>query len=135
MVIVKVPENREDEMLQKFCDSSAFTLECVDISSKEGKKSLEELEKVARKTGFGEKDFVVYTFKGNVMNRCYGLTESNAYPENCTFAVIPGYYDFGVKQVVGARWFDDIVANNVIKQHAIETGLEPDFDIKTQEEN
>ena len=124
MALVKVPENREEEMLNEFCDSSAFTFEGLDITNKKG---MADLEKVLRENGYNQKDFVVYWFKGSVMNRCYGLTGSNAYKDDLTFAVIPNYYNPLIKLSCGARWFDDIVANNAIRQNAINSGLEPDY--------
>lgn len=125
MALAKVPENREAEFLQEFCDKSMFTFEGLDISDKKGIKNL---EKVLRDTGYPEKHFVAYWFKGEVMNRIYGLTDTNAYPDDLTFLVIPEYYNPIVKLKLGARWFDDIVANNSIRQHGIDTGLEPDYD-------
>lgn len=124
MSLVKVPENREDEFLQMFCDNSMFTFEGLDITDKKG---LKELEKVLRDTGYNKKEFIMYHFAGSVMNRCYGLTGDNAYPDDLTFVVIPEYYNPMVKIQIGARWFDDIVASNSIRQHAQDTGLEPDF--------
>ena len=61
------------------------------------------------------------------MNRCYGLTGNNAYSDDLTFAVIPNYYNPMIKLLVGARWFDDIVANNSIRQNAINSGTKPDY--------
>ena len=124
MALVKVPENREEEMLNEFCDASAFTFEGLDITNKKG---MADLEKTLRENGYNQKDFVVYWFKGSVMNRCYGLTGSNAYKDDLTFAVIPNYYNPLIKLSCGARWFDDIVANNAIRQNAINSGLEPDY--------
>lgn len=124
MALVKVPENREEELLQEFCDSSAFTFEGLDITDKQG---MADLEKTLRENGYEQKDFVIYWFKGSVMNRCYGLTGNNAYSDDLTFAVIPNYYNPMIKLLVGARWFDDIVANNSIRQNAINSGTKPDY--------
>ena len=124
MALAQVPENREAEFLQEFCDKSMFTFEGLDISDKAGMK---KLEKLLRETGYNEKHFVAYWFKGSAMNKHYGLTDSNAYPDDLTFLVIPEYYNPIVKIRIGARWFSDIVANNSIRQHAIDTGLEPDY--------
>ena len=124
MVLAKVPEGREDEMLIGFCQSSAFTFEGLDITDKKG---LKQMEKYLRETGFEKKDMLGLYFKGSVMNRVYGLTESNAYPDDLTFLVIPDYYNPIVKLQLGARWFDDIVANNQIRQNAINGGIEPDY--------
>lgn len=124
MALVKVPENREDEMLQQFCNTSALTFEGLDI---EDKHNVKQLEKLCREAGWEDKNFYAYWFKGSVMNRCYGLTEDNAYPEDLTFVVVPGLYNPVFKITVGARWFDDIVANNIIKQNAINFGTDPDY--------
>lgn len=124
MALVKVPENREDEFLQMFCDNSMFTFEGLNISDKKGMK---ELEAFLRETGYEKENFIAYYFSGSVMNRCYGLTDNNAYSDNITFVVIPEYYNPMVKLQIGARWFDDIVANNAIRQNAINAGLEPDY--------
>ena len=128
MNLVKVPENRESEMLKEFLDSSAFTFEGIDIQSKEGKGNLKKLEEILYKTGYNEKHCYGYWFTGDVMNRAFRLTDSNAYPDDLTFLVIPNYYNPIVKLEVGARWFDDIVASNSIKQNALAYGHEPDFD-------
>ena len=66
-----------------------------------------------------------YIFDGRTMNRLYGLTQENAYPDNLKFVSIdldnwsslnrlPKY-----KQEVKARWLDDIVSNNDKKQEIV----------------
>ena len=63
-----------------------------------------------------------YIIKGKTMNQLYGLTGNNAYPddtnivsikledmENYTAIIIPRFN-------IGARWFDDIVANNAARE-------------------
>lgn len=125
MALVKVPENREAEMLQEFCSKSMFTFEGLDISNK---KDMKRLEEHMRDNGYTEKDFLAYWFKGKVMNECYRLTGDNAYQDDLTFVVIPNFYNPVFKLAVGARWFDDIVANNSIRQNALDTGLEPDYE-------
>lgn len=125
MAMIKVPENREAEMLQEFCDNSAFTFEGLDITNKQDVKKLEQF--IREQGGYDKEHFVAYWFKGSVMNRCYGLTGDNAYSDDLTFVVIPDFYNPGFKMAVGARWFDDIVANNCIKQHALDTGCDPDY--------
>ena len=124
MTAVKVPEGRENEFLSMFYNESMFTFEGLDISNKSNRKEMEEF---FLKNGYNEKEFLCYYFSGSVMNRVFGLTDDNAYSDDLTFVVIPNYYNPIVKMAVGARWFDDIVASNCIKQHAIDTGLEPDY--------
>lgn len=128
MALAKVPDNREVEFLNEFCANSMFTFEGIDISSKDGKRSIKNLEELLRATGYNEKEFVGYHFTGEVMNRNYGLTGNNAYPDDITFLVIPNYYNPEVKKKVKARWFSDIVANNTIKQNAVRFNQNPDYD-------
>ena len=124
MTIVKVPEGRVEEFLTMFTENSCFTFEGLDLSDKESNKLM---ERDFRAAGFTEKDFIVYVLKGATMNDYYGLTDSNAYNPELTIAVIPNFYNPILKMIVEARWFDDIVASNCIKQNAIKTGLEPDY--------
>ena len=62
--------------------------------------------------------FEFYTWKGELMNRVYQLTGSNAYPEDLNFVSIPlnMFKDIGklamLKLQYRARWLDDIVDNN-----------------------
>lgn len=133
MKFVKVPENREEEHLKEFENNSTFTFEGIDIKDKSGAKDFEKLAR--EKAGFKEKEMIGYWFKGSVMNRVYGLTESNAYPEDLTFLAIPNLYNPVFKMMIGARWFDDIVHNNSIKQRAVDTGVDPDFDYVEEEED
>lgn len=126
MKLIKVPDDRM-EMLEEFCSKSMFTFEGIDIlNSGDG---LKEFEKLIREHGYEKDELIGYWFKGKLMNEAYGLTGSNAYPNDLTFLVIPDFYNPIFKLEVGARWFDDIVANNSIKQNAQDTGLDPDFDV------
>ena len=125
MTIVKVPEGRVEEFLTMFTENSCFTFEGLDLSDKESNKLM---ERDFRAAGFTEKDFIVYVLKGSTMNDYYGLTDSNAYNPELTIAVIPNFYNPILKLIVGARWFDDIVASNSIKQNAINYSHEPDYD-------
>ena len=124
MTIVKVPEGRVEEFLTMFTENSCFTIEGLDLSDKESNKLM---ERDFRAAGFTEKDFIVYVLKGAIMNDYYGLTDSNAYNPELTIAVIPNFYNPMFKLLIGARWFDDIVASNSIKQNAINYSHEPDY--------
>lgn len=130
--IVKVPENREEEFVSNFYNTSAFTFEGIDLSNK---KENEKMEKAFREAGFKEKDFVIFTLTGKVMNRIFSLTEANAYPDDITIAVIPNFYDPIFKLQVGARWFDDIVCNNRIRQNEINCGVKDTLEDYGYEEN
>lgn len=126
MKLIKVPNDRV-EMLEDFCSNSMFTFEGIDIESDEGKEGLVQLELELRKAGYKKDEMVGYYFKGKLMNEAYGLTGSNAYQDDLTFLVIPEFYNPMFKLAVGARWFDDIVANNSIRQNAIKCDIDPDF--------
>ena len=132
MKFVKVPENREEEHLKEFENTSAFTFEGIDLSDK---SNVVQFEQAARKAGFTEKHMIGYWFKGSVMNRVYRLSGTNAYPEDLTFLVIPNLYNPIFKMMIGARWFDDIVHNNSIKQRAVDTGVDPDYDYVEKEDS
>lgn len=125
MGFAKIPEAREVEFLQDFFSKSAFTLEGVDISTKELRK---EVEKCFRAAGYDRKNFEAFYFTGSVMNKHYGLTGDNAYPDDLTFVVVPEFYSIPAKVALKGRWFDDIVCNNHIRQQALDTGLEPDYE-------
>ena len=65
----------------------------------------------------------VYVIEGSLMNREYGLTGDNAYPEtDCTILCIK--LDDMEKPMavtlprftVGGRWFDDVVDNNARRE-------------------
>lgn len=114
MVLVKVPENREEEMLKEFFMQSAFTFEGLDITNKKSNKCLEN---DLRQFGFPcDKEVYAYYFKGEVMNRIYNLTGDNRYKDDLTFVVIPDFYNPIYKLMMGARWFDDIVSNNAQRE-------------------
>lgn len=116
MVVVKVPENRESEMLDEFFHTSAFTFEGLDVTSK---KSMRELEKFLIANGYKEEHPFCYYFKGSVMNEKYNLTGDNRYQDDLTFVVIPDFHNPMAKMMIGARWFDDIVANNEYREMGI----------------
>ena len=71
----------------------------------------------------------VYTIEGAVMNREYGLTGTNAYPDTgCTIVCVkladmehPKAVTFPRFQI-GGRWFYDVVSNNEMRQQAMRTG-------------
>ena len=72
----------------------------------------------------------VYTIEGSVMNRMYGLTGTNAYPEtDCTLVCVKLADMENHKAVIyprfqiGGRWFYDIVENNA-RREAEKNGTE-----------
>ena len=128
MKLVRIPEKREEEMLAEFCKQSTFTFVGIDIKSKEGKKALDDLERLMRVTGYEDKHCVGYWCTGDVINKHCSLTGQNAYDNELVFLFIPGYYNSKVKCELNARWFDDVVSSNIIKQNALIFNHEPDFE-------
>ena len=66
-----------------------------------------------------------YTFKGKLMNNTYRLTGTNAYDEDITFLSfkLDGLNTGKLamfKLQFGARWLDDIVDNNAIRQQNLQ---------------
>lgn len=117
MVLIKVPDGRVDEFLQKFFDESALTFEGLTITDS---NSNHELEKALIEYGYDQDEVICYWFKGSVMNDKFNLTGLNRYPDELTFAVIPDFHNPLFKLLVGARWFDDIVQNNFYREAGIE---------------
>ena len=72
--------------------------------------------------GFVKNDVPVYVIKGTTMNTHYGLTGSNAYPDELTIVAIPLSSMVAPKNVaiprfkVGGRWFTDIVDGNCLRE-------------------
>lgn len=115
--LVKVPEGRVDEMLDEFYNSSAFTFEGIVVNQHD----MEELMEYLKSRDYAPDNNVAwYWFNGDVMNKKYRLTGTNAYSDDLTFLVIPDYYNPMVKMQLGARWFDDIVDNNSRRQLEME---------------
>ena len=71
----------------------------------------------------------VYVVKGKTMNEVYGLTESNAYPNDCTLVSIKlvdmeNYEKIILSRLeIRGRWFDDIVDNNLRRQKEIDESI------------
>lgn len=94
---------------------SALTIEGLDADS-----IAEFIDWVKKYTPM--KNEIAYVIEGRTMNRVYGLTGNNAYQddllivsikledmENAMAVVFPRFS-------IGARWFDDIVANNEMRE-------------------
>ncbi len=104
----------DKEGLDALYKDSAFTIEGLAANA----ENLKELaDWVKRLTPF--KTERAYIVSGALMNRVYGLTGTNAYPdEGCTLVAIK-LSDLEKPKAlslprfsVGGRWFDDIVDNN-----------------------
>ena len=73
----------------------------------------------------------VYTIEGAVMNREYGLTGTNAYPDkDCTLVCVKLADMEHPKRVaiprfqIGGRWFADICDNNARRERESRSGVE-----------
>lgn len=102
------------EQLQKLYDSSAFTMEGLNEDS-----IPDLLEWLSQNTTFITEEPVVYITKGYVMNSEYGLTSDNAYPKHVNIVSVIDIDQMKVaipRFSIGARWFDDIVDNNVHRE-------------------
>lgn len=127
MKIIDIEKRDEDfieRAFERFFSMSFFTLEGIDLSE----ESVKDIEDFLFAHGYDYSPCLAYRISGKLMNDFYLLTEENAYPEDLNLLVIPNYYDVAAKASCNARWFDDIVCNNRIRQHGIDTGLEPDYD-------
>ena len=104
--------------IERLRGGSAFTM----VGLKADEENLGQLaEWVKHLTAF--KSERCYVFEGGLMNRSYGLTGDNAYPEtDCTFVCI----DLGDLErpmalaiprfQVGGRWLDDVIDNDLRRE-------------------
>lgn len=66
--------------------------------------------------------FSIYVVKGSLMNEVYGLTGENAYQSDLPIVCIPldeignPAAITGPRLLVGFRWFDDVVNNNLLNE-------------------
>ena len=100
-------------------------MEIINVTTKE---QLKELYNCSAMTweGLVEEDFETalnmcgaegakgYVTKGAVMNKICRLTGNNAYPDDLDIFSIDKFK--GLAIMVGARWMDDIIANNADRQ-------------------
>lgn len=109
MKIIKVTTKEELEVLRS---KSTFTWEGM----KDSEENLKAIEEAIRERGFKKEEMVVFVWKGELMNKSYNLTGSNAYPNDLTFVSIEDFYNPMFKLQFGARWLDDIIDNNLIRE-------------------
>ena len=60
-----------------------------------------------------------HIIKGELMNEIYGLTGTNAYPDDLDIVSVTGIKQEKIifaRFEVGGRWFDDIVDNNRMRE-------------------
>ena len=131
MKLIMVGEKDFESKVNEFYNKSMFTFEGLNYDDENG---MLELENHLKERGYDKKELIAYCFTGNLMNEHFGLTESNAYPDDLKFVVIPDFYDPVYKMSIGARWFDDIVSNNTIRQNALNHKTDEDYGTEEVEE-
>lgn len=109
----------DSDKISELEKGSAFTWEGMAVDD----ENLNGIVDFFKKNTKGFKTPVtMYNWTGNEFNEKYGLTGSNAYPDDLNFLSIPldAWSEMGnlpmVKFQVGARWLDDIVDNNARRQ-------------------
>ena len=104
----------EESAIRALCSQSALTWEGLDF----GEESQKDLAEWLTANSLVKADKLdVYVWYGITMNSVYGLTGDNRYPNDLCFVSIPldnfDVHKLALKRLeVGARWLDDIVANN-----------------------
>ena len=115
----------DEEKIKDLENNSAFTWEGMAISDDNLQAIVDDL-KVETKIKL---PVIFYTWKGKLFNEMYGLTDKNAYDDDLNFLSIDldNWSEMGrlpfYKMQVGARWLDDIVDNNKVRQDKID-GIE-----------
>lgn len=113
-------------------NGSAFTWEGIRISDEDLKAITEYFKE---NTPSIKLPITFYTWKGKLFNDMYGLTGTNAYPEDLNFLSIAldQWSKMGnlpmIKIAVGARWLDDIVDNNARRENLNESCTNKLFEV------
>ena len=110
------------EQLEKLYLGSALTFMGLDDSD----KNLISLSNWIKEYSEVSEPLNMFLIKGNVMNREYGLTEKNRYPDNYSIVCVELKDIKDVKKIiiprfqVNGRWFDDVVNNDRFRQDQID---------------
>lgn len=116
----------DEEQIEDLKNNSALTWEGMAIDDDNLQAIVDDLKQETRI----KLPVIFYTWKGKLFNEMYGLTENNAYPDDLNFLAIDldNWENIGKLPVykfqIGARWLDDIVDNNKLRQDEID-GSEP----------
>ena len=115
-----------DDKIRELADGSAFTWEGMSYA----KENLQDIVDDFKQNTDIKLPVHFYIFDGRTMNRMYDLTDKNAYPDNLSFVSVSldNWASMGnlpiYKMQVGARWLDDIVDNNKVRQDNIDNNEE-----------
>lgn len=108
------------DLFEKLYNGSAFTFEGLGFDSFDELK--DQINEILEQENIGRvKSENFFTYKGKDMNDYYLLTGSNRYPDDLTFvSFLNDGLDIGrlamFKIRIGARWYDDIVSNNLARE-------------------
>ena len=100
--------------LKEFENISALTIEGL----KDDEKNLSAYEDWMHEYGVDTSELIFNVVKGSIMNKVYKLRGNDAYPDDLSIVVATGINTAPLtipRFMVGARWFDDIVANNAAR--------------------
>ena len=112
-----------EDKIKELADKSAFTWEGAFTTDEALQKIVDDFKEstpIQLPVHF-------YTWKGKLFNEIYGLTGSNAYPDDLNFLSVDldNWSEMGnlpiFKMKVRARWLDDIVDNNAVRQNEIDS--------------
>ena len=109
-----------NELFEKLYNNSAFTFEGLGFDDFDELK--DQINECLEEENIGTvKSENFFTYSGKDMNDYYHLTGTNRYPDTLTFvSFLLDDLDIGklamFKLRIGARWFDDIVNSNAIRQ-------------------
>ena len=103
----KIKEIKNLKEIKELEETSCFTWE--GMSTEE--ENLKVIEEAIRNEGFDKETVEFITITGEQMNR-YCKLKKDLYPADLTILCIPEFYNPMFKIRSGARWMNDIVANN-----------------------
>jgi len=116
ITIIKITSEMADKYLKEFYDDSSLTFEGVYLREahlyRDFFKNVTEVDTTKP----------AYVISGKLMNAHYGLTGTNAYPNDTNILVFKLDTFKNVMSIalprfqIGGRWFDDIVENNAHRE-------------------
>lgn len=102
-------------LLNQLYTGSALTIEGLDANDVDS--LMDALDDIS-----GVENRVAYIISGATMNAAYGLTDSNAYPDDLTIVCVNLDDLKSIDKLItarfsfGGRWFDDVVDNNAMRE-------------------
>jgi hypothetical protein len=115
---MKIINTFTEEQLNELYNESALTWEGLSTSEDNLNAVMEWLEDHKAIIEGVEPIFHITT--GRLMNKCYGLTGDNAYPNDLNIVSVTNINQMAIvlkRFEVGGRWFDDIVGNNARREN------------------